>query len=185
MPYTAEIDHTTPTAFRFLVDQPGSMADAAEPAPTKAQYVVDVRNRTPATRITRCTKAEGTRDQLHVDVIGHSDASAQNGMAAALTASVLHPVSAIETGLLPVDDRTRQIDDGAGWLVSATVKVPVRFEARAGGWGPMCEATTTVAETLAAWCDQHPNSSLRRDGVLNDAEFAAQKAGILGDGVTA
>jgi hypothetical protein len=158
MAYTAEISRTTPTAFLFLVDQSGSMQDATESGTTKAQFVADVLNRTLATLITRCTKAEGTRDYFHVGVLGYSDASARNGLAGALATDILHPISAIEAAPLRIEQRQRRQDDGAGGLVTTNVNFPVWFEARAGGGTPMCHAITSAAETLAAWCDQHPDS---------------------------
>lgn len=158
MAYTAEISRTVPTAFLFLVDQSGSMQDTMESGTTKAQFVADVLNRTLTTLITRCTKAEGTRDYFHVGVIAYSDSDARNGLTGPLGTSILNPISAIEAAPLRVEDRTRRVDDGAGGLVSQSVKFPVWFEAHAGGGTPMCHAITTAAEVIAAWCDQHPDS---------------------------
>lgn len=158
MTYTAEISRTVPAAFLFLVDQSGSMQDMMESGKTKAQFVADVLNRTLATLITRCTKAEGTRDYFHVGVIGYSDADARNGLSGPLAGQILHPISAIENAPLRVEDRTKRVDDGAGGLVNQTIKFPVWFEAHAGGGTPMCHAITTAAEAVAAWCDQHPES---------------------------
>lgn len=158
MTYTAEISRTVPTAFLFLVDQSGSMQDVMESGTTKAQFVADVLNRTLTTLITRCTKAEGTRDYFHVGVIGYSDSQAQNGLAGPLAGSVLNPISAIEAAPLRVEDRMKRVDDGAGGLVNQPMKFPVWFEAHAGGGTPMCHAITTAAEVIAAWCDQHPDS---------------------------
>jgi hypothetical protein len=158
MTYNAEISRTVPTAFLFLVDQSGSMQDMMESGKTKAQFVADVLNRTLATLITRCTKAEGTRDYFHVGVIGYSDSDARNGLSGQLGGQILNPISAIESAPLRVEDRSKRVDDGAGGLVNQTIKFPVWFEAHAGGGTPMCHAITTAAEAVAAWCDQHPDS---------------------------
>lgn len=158
MTYQAEISRTTPTAFLFLVDQSGSMQDTMENGKTKAQFVADVLNRTLATLITRCTKSEGTRDYFHVGVLGYSGSSADNGLAGALSSTVLHPISQIEAHPLRVEERTKRMDDGAGGLVNQSIKFPVWFEAKAGGGTPMCHAITRAAEELAGWCDANPDS---------------------------
>ena len=158
MSYSAEISRTSPTAFLFLVDQSGSMQEAMEKGKSKAQFVVDVLNRTLATLITRCTKSEGTRDYFEVGVLGYSGSVAENGLSGALSSTILHPISRIEAHPLRVEDRTKRVDDGAGGLVNQTIKFPVWFEPKAAGGTPMCNAITTAAEQLAAWCDAHPDS---------------------------
>ncbi len=157
MSYSAEISRTSPTAFLFLVDQSGSMQEAMENGKSKAQFVADVLNRTLATLITRCTKSEGTRDYFEVGVLGYSGAVAENGLSGALSTVILHPISRIEAHPLRVEDRTKRVDDGAGGLVNQTIKFPVWFEPKAAGGTPMCNAITTAAEQLAAWCDAHPD----------------------------
>ena len=158
MSYSAEISRTSPTAFLFLVDQSGSMQEAMEKGKSKAQFVADVLNRTLATLITRCTKSEGTRDYFEVGVLGYSGSVAENGLSGALSSVILHPISRIEAHPLRVEDRTKRVDDGAGGLVNQTIKFPVWFEPKAAGGTPMCNAITTAAEQLAAWCDAHPDS---------------------------
>ncbi len=157
MSYSAEISRTSPTAFLFLVDQSGSMQEAMENGKSKAQFVADVLNRTLATLITRCTRSEGTRDYFEVGVLGYSGAVAENGLSGALSSVILHPISRIEAHPLRVEDRTKRVDDGAGGLVNQTIKFPVWFEPKAAGGTPMCNAITTAAEQLAAWCDAHPD----------------------------
>lgn len=157
MSYSAEISRTSPTAFVFLVDQSGSMQEVMENGKSKAQFVADVLNRTLATLITRCTKSEGTRDYFEVGVLGYSGATAENGLSGALSSVILHPISRIEGHPLRVEDRTKRVDDGAGGLVNQTIKFPVWFEPKAAGGTPMCNAITTAAEQLAAWCDAHPD----------------------------
>lgn len=158
MSYSAEISRTSPTAFLFLVDQSGSMQDTMANGKSKAQFVADVLNRTFATLITRCTKSEGTRDYFEIGVLGYSGAIAENGLSGALSGTILHPISQIEAHPLRVEDRVKRVDDGAGGLVEQSIKFPVWFEPKAGGGTPMCNAITTAAEQLVAWCDTHPDS---------------------------
>ncbi|WP_307734350.1 VWA domain-containing protein [Xanthomonas albilineans] len=158
MSYTAEISRTSPTAFLFLVDQSGSMQEVMTNGKSKAQFVADVLNRTLAALITRCTKSEGTRNYFEIGVLGYSGSDVQNGLAGALSHTVLNPISEIEANPLRVEDRVKRVDDGAGGLASQSIKFPVWFEARASGGTPMCNAITSAAAELVAWCDAHPDS---------------------------
>ncbi|MGQ7862956.1 vWA domain-containing protein [Pseudomonas sp. 32A] len=158
MSYSAEISRTSPTAFLFLVDQSGSMQDIMTNGKSKAQFVADVLNRTFATLITRCTKSEGTRDYFEVGVLGYSGSTAVNGLVGGLSGTILHPISKIEANPLRIEDRFKRVDDGAGGLVDQSIKFPVWFEPKASGGTPMCNAITTAAEQLVAWCDSHPDS---------------------------
>jgi hypothetical protein len=158
MPYEAEISRSNPTAFVFLVDQSGSMADKLSTGKAKADQVADVLNRTLATLITRCTKADGTRDYFDIGVIGYGGDSPYNGFQGELGSAILHPISRIESAPLRVDERSKRMDDGAGSLVEVPVKFPVWFEPRASGGTPMRQALTKAAEELVTWCDAHPES---------------------------
>jgi hypothetical protein len=158
MSYTAEISRSNPTAFLFLVDQSGSMDDKMSSGRSKAQQVADVLNRTLATLITRCTKSEGTRNYFEIGVIAYGGNSVGNGFQGALGASILHPISAIESSPLKIEERQKKVDDGAGGIISQSIKFPVWFEPQASGGTPMCQAITLAAEELVAWCDAHPNS---------------------------
>lgn len=159
MPYTAEISRSTPTAFLFLVDQSGSMEDKLpSTGRSKAEQVADVLNRTLAVLITRCTKAEGTRNYFEIGVIAYGANGAYNGFKGALSSTVLNPISAIEAAPLTIEDRKKKMDDGAGGIIEQSVKFPVWFEPHAEGGTPMCQAITKAAEELVAWCDGHPAS---------------------------
>src|SRR5665811_1916532 len=117
MPYTAEISRGNPSAFLFLVDQSGSMSDKLSSGKSKAEQVADVLNRTLATLITRCTKAEGTRDYFDIGVVGYGGAGAYNGFQGELSSSILHPIAAIEASPLRIDERRKKVDDGAGGIL--------------------------------------------------------------------
>jgi hypothetical protein len=158
MSHQAQISRTSPTAFLFVVDQSGSMADKMSIGKSKAEFVSDALNRTLMNLIGRCTKAEGVRDYFEVGVIGYGGRGVDNGFSGALGGRVLNPVSAIEQNPTRVEDRKRKMDDGAGGIVETSVKFPVWFEPRADGGTPMRAALTKAAEELAAWCDAHPES---------------------------
>lgn len=158
MSYTAEISRSQPTAFLFLVDQSGSMNDKMASGRSKAQFVADVLNRTLMELITRCARAEGTRDYFHLGVIAYGDSGVGNGFHGTLGGSILHPISQLEANPLRVEDRKRKVDDGAGGVIEQTVKFPVWFEAKASGGTPMRTAISQAAQELVAWCDTHPES---------------------------
>ena len=157
MSYTAEISRSNPTALLFLVDQSASMDDKMSTGRSKAQQVADVLNRTLANLIIRCQKSEGVRNYFDIGVIGYGGSGAFNGFQGNLSGSVLHPISAIESSPLNIEERKKKIDDGAGGIIDQTIKFPVWFEPKAGGGTPMCQGITKAAEELVSWCDAHPN----------------------------
>ena len=158
MPYTAEISRSQPTALLFLIDQSGWMDDRMASGRSKAQFLADVLNRTLMELITRCARAEGTRDYFHMGVFAYGDSGVGNGFHGTLGGSILHPISQIEAHPLRVEERKRRVDDGAGGVSEQTVKFPVWFEAQASGGTPMRAALAQAAEELGPWCDAHPES---------------------------
>ncbi|MBB4843169.1 hypothetical protein HNP55_001688 [Paucibacter oligotrophus] len=158
MSYQAQISRTSPTAFLFVVDQSGSMADKMSSGRSKAEFVADALNRTLVNLVTRCSKSEGVRDYFDVGVIGYSGTTVGNGFAGPLGGKILNAISEIERNPLRVEDRKRKMDDGAGGIIETCIKFPVWFEPRADGGTPMHAALTKAAEELVAWCDAHPES---------------------------
>ncbi len=158
MPYTAAIERSNPTVFLFLIDQSGSMGEKMASERTKAQFVADAVNKILSTQITRCTKAEGTRDYFDIGVIGYSDTGPYNSLQGPLGGSILHKISEFEANPLRVEQRKQKMDDGAGGIVEMPVEFPIWFEPHANGGTPMRQAFVMAAEELAAWCDAHPDS---------------------------
>ena len=140
MPYVAEISRKNPTAFVFLLDQSGSMSDPmAGTSKTKADAVADAINKLLQTLILRCAKSEGIRDYFHVGVIGYGDQAAP-ALRETLTGPLIVPIRQLADHPLRIEQRTKQEDDGAGGIVSKTVKFPVWFDAKAEGLTLMCKA---------------------------------------------
>ncbi len=158
MAHSAQINRSNPTAFLFLIDQSGSMEDRMSTGKSKAQQVSDVLNRTLANLITRCTKADGTRDYFDVGVIAYGGYGISNGFQGELNTRFLNSISAVEASPLRIEERQKRIDDGAGGLVEQTIKFPVWFEPQASGGTPMCAALAKVAEELIEWSNSHPDS---------------------------
>lgn len=156
--YEAEISRTNPTAYIFLVDQSGSMADPMSGGTTKSRFVADVINRTLRDLVVRCSREEGIRDYFDVAVIGYGDQVVRNPLAGVLGGDWMHPISAVADHTLRVEDRPRKVDDGAGGLVTQNVKFPVWMDPVQSGGTPMQAAIATCAQIVADWSDAHPNS---------------------------
>jgi hypothetical protein len=157
MAYTAEISRTNPSSFLFLVDQSGSMAQlmAGGGGRKKSEVVADALNRLLQTLVLRCAKADGVRDYFHVGVIGYGTQAAP-ALGGGLAGRKLVPVSAVANQALRVEQRTKQVDDGAGGLVGRAVKCPVWFEPAAEGKTPMCKAFDLAWEVLSDFLVEAP-----------------------------
>jgi len=156
--YTAEISRSNPTAYLFLVDQSASMNDPMLSGRSKAEFVSDILNRTLRDLVVRCTREDGVRNYFDVGIITYSHNEVSNGLGGALASSWIHPISVIADNTLRVEDRVKQVDDGAGGLVSQTVKFPVWIDPRGYGGTPMQQAIAQAAHVIADWSDAHPNS---------------------------
>jgi uncharacterized protein YegL len=158
MTYSAEISRDNPTCLLFVIDQSGSMDEKMITSKSKAEFVADVLNKTIYTLITNCTRAGGVRNYFDIGVIGYGGGGVGPGLGGALSGNVIHPITALETSPLRIEDRTRLDDDGAGGVLERKIKFPVWFDATSSGGTPMCAALTKAAESIVAWCDAHPNS---------------------------
>jgi hypothetical protein len=146
MSYSAEISRTNPTAFMFVIDQSGSMADpVGDTDLSRAEFVCDALNRIVVNLITRSSKSEGVRDYFHIGAIGYGGSTVANALSGSLGNKSFNPISAFEQHPLRVEQR-----DG--------MPFPVWFEPYAGGGTPMRKAMRTAAQALAEWCDEYPES---------------------------
>jgi hypothetical protein len=157
MPYTAQISRTEPTALLFVIDQSGSMDERMETGGSKAAFVADVLNKTLYQLVIRCTRADGVRNYFDVGVMAYGGNGVRSGFSGALSSGLLHPISAIESNPLRIEERNKRVPDGAGGLVDQATKFPVWFDSVSSGGTPMCEAMRKTAEVLVQWCDAHPS----------------------------
>jgi hypothetical protein len=159
MPYTAEISRSNPTCFLFLIDQSGSMADTVpnNPNKKKADAVADAINRLLQNLVIRCAKEEGVRDYFYAGVIGYG-ATVGPAFSGALTGKELVSISDIGNMPARIEDRTKKIDDGAGGITEQSIRLPIWFDAVAGGGTPMCQALSLAQGILQKWIVQHPSS---------------------------
>lgn len=140
VPYVAEISRTNPACFLFLIDQSGSMCDPISGGTQrKADVVSDAINRWLQMLTLSCARTEGIRDYFHVGVIGYGS-TVGPAFGGVLSGRCMVPLSEAGNNPLRVEQRTKQVPDGAGGLVSQTVKFPVWFEPVANDLTPMCQA---------------------------------------------
>jgi hypothetical protein len=188
MPYTAEINRSSPTAFIFVIDQSGSMADAmpgSDPPKKKCDAVADSVNNLLRNLSLRCARPDGVRDYFYVGVIGYGTTvgSAYGG---SLAGQELVPLSALANSPAKVEERTKKTDDGAGGLIDQKVKFPVWFEPKANGGTPMCQALGLARKWIETWVNLHPSSFPPTvihitDGESTDSADPAEANRMVGD----
>jgi hypothetical protein len=154
-----EISRTNPTCVIFLVDQSHSMEKTfgGQPGKKKSEGVADAINRLLQNLVLKCAKSDGVRDYFHVGIFGYGGAGVKSGLGGKLTGQDLAPISALANNPLRVEQRKRQVDDGAGGLVEQSVRFPIWFEPAATGKTPMCAAVDKARETVEGFLKQFPN----------------------------
>ncbi len=188
MPYTAEINRSSPTAFIFVIDQSGSMADAmpgSDPPKKKCDAVADIVNNLLRELCLRCKTDTEVRDYFYVGVIGYG-ATVGSAYGGSLAGQELVPLSALANSPAKVEERTKKTDDGAGGLVEQRVKFPVWFEPKANGGTPMCQALGLARKWLETWVNLHPSSFPPTvihitDGESTDSADPAEANRMVGD----
>ena len=156
MPYSAEISRSNPSCFLFLIDRSGSMNEPISGSTRKkADAVAHAVNRLLQTLVLRCAKSEGVRDYYQVGVIGYGS-QVLPALGGALAGRPLVPISEVANQPLRLEQRTRQVEDGAGGLVDQTVRAPVWFEPVADGPTPMCAALDMAWVVLADFLVRYP-----------------------------
>jgi hypothetical protein len=166
MSYSAEISRTSPAAFIFLLDQSASMQDGfggaeqkGDAAPSKARVLADVVNRLLQNLVLRCAKEDGVRDYFHVGVIGYGERVQPLIQPAPGYGTVddLIPISHVAERPLRLEERLKQMSNGAGEVTERRVKVPVWFDPQAKNGTPMCQALDQAAGMVRRWIDIHPH----------------------------
>ena len=159
MPYSAEISRTSPSAFVFIIDQSGSMADKipnSDPPKRKCDAVADAINNLLRNLSLKCARPEGVRDYYYVGVIGYGT-NVGPAWSGALANKELMPLSELAASPAKVEERSKKVDDGAGGLVEQKVKFPVWFEPVANGGTPMCRGLSIANQWIDAWLKGHPS----------------------------
>jgi hypothetical protein len=157
MAYTAEISRANPSAFVFLLDQSGSMADSIGSGEVrrKADVVADALNRLLSELAIKCAKEEGVRDYFHVAVVGYGS-SVGSAFGGALSGRDLVPLSEVASVPARLEERTKKVDDGAGGLVEQSVKFPIWVEPITNGGTPMTQALQLAQGLVQGFVANHP-----------------------------
>lgn len=158
MSYTAEVSRSNPACILFLLDQSASMLEnwGGETGKQKADGVATIINRFLHNLVLKCTKSEGVRDYFHVGILTYGN-EVRSGFSGALAGRDLVPISEIAETPLRIERRTRLMDDGAGGLITRTVRAPVWFDPVARGGTFMCSALSMAEAIVRKWLDEHPD----------------------------
>ena len=105
----------------------------------------------------KCARAEGIRDYFDVGVIGYGK-HVLPAFGGTLKGMELAAISQVAGNPIRIEERTRQVEDGAGGLVNQTVKFPIWFDPVAENGTPMCEALTKAQSILQNWIGSHATS---------------------------
>lgn len=160
MPYSAEISRTNPSCFLFLIDQSGSMVDpiaGSAEGKRKCDSVADAINRLLHNLIIKCARGEGVRNFYDVSVIGYG-ATVGPGFSGPLAGRDIVPISEVANSPARVEERIREIDDGAGGKIQQKTRFPVWFEPVAKGTTPMGGALDLAGHFLSGWVSAHQYS---------------------------
>jgi hypothetical protein len=160
MPYSAEINRSNPSAFIFVIDQSGSMADpmpGSDPPKKKCDAVADSVNNLLRNLSLKCAHPDGVRDYFYIGVIGYGQ-EVGSAFGGNLSGKDLVPLSILAESPTKVEERTKKIDDGAGGLIDQKVKFPIWFEPKSNGGTPMCRALDLAKEWVEEWVSLHPLS---------------------------
>ncbi len=155
MPYSAEISRTNPSCFIFLIDQSGSMVEpiSGGDGKRKCDVVADSINRLLHNLIIKCARGEGIRDFYELAVIGYG-AQVAPGFSGPLAGRDIVPLSEVANNPARVEERIKELDDGAGGVIQQKTKFPVWFEPVAKGTTPMGGALDLAHHLLSGWCQQ-------------------------------
>jgi hypothetical protein len=159
MPYSAEISRQNPSCFLFLIDQSGSMVEPISGGDNKRKCdsVADAINRLLHNLIIKCARGEGIRNFYEVAVIGYG-AQVAPAFSGKLAGRDIVPISEVAASPARVEERTKEVDDGAGGTVTRKVKFPIWFEPMAKGTTPMGQALSLAHKLLSDWVGIHQNS---------------------------
>ncbi len=158
MSYSAEISRANPSCFLFIIDQSGSMSDKyASIQKPKSEALADVINRMLQQLVIKCAKSEGVRDYYYVGVIGYGANGVGPAFSGSLSGKDLIPLSEIANNPARIEERIKNVSDGAGGLVETFIKFPIWFDPVASGGTPMTEAFRKANIIIESWLDSNPH----------------------------
>lgn len=159
MSYSVVPNRANPMAILFVVDQSGSMSDTMpKTGNTKADQVATVINKMFSELITKATRQDGVRHYYDVGVIGYGYKGVYNALQGPFSEHILNPIDQIATKPLRVEQRMNEVVTATGDIVQVPESFSIWFDPVASGGTPMSGAMKLAAETIAPWCDAHPDS---------------------------
>lgn len=182
--YSVVPNRSNPMAILFVVDQSGSMEDKMpKSGRTKAVQVADVINKMLSELITKARRENEVRHYYDVGVIGYGGNRVYNALKGSLETQILNPIGTINDNPLRVEKRMNTAVTATGDLIEIPENFSIWFDPVAYGGTPMNAALQLAAETIAPWCDAHPNSFPPvvihiTDGEYNDSDPSNTAEGI-------
>lgn len=161
--YLAEINRERPGCILVLLDQSASMGDpfAGDRTIRKANAAADAINKLLMDLVIQCTQNfdEGPRNYFDVGVIGYgSRAGVGPCFGGVLSGRELVSIQDLAINQLRVEERAKRVADGAGGVVTVSVRFPVWFDPVAEAGTPMAEAMQRAKRVLEPWVSRHENS---------------------------
>jgi hypothetical protein len=164
MSYEAEISRENPTAFFFLVDQSFSMQETLAGTPnSKSVMLATIINRLINNLVIRSSKGDEVFDYFDVALIGYGNSNyggsrVGSAFGGPLANRDIVPLSEVADYPIRIEQRTKQVDDGAGGLTPMQIEFPVWLEPVASHDTPMNEAMSYAFNLVSDWVAQHPKS---------------------------
>lgn len=160
MSYELAISRANPTCFLFLIDQSGSMMDpiqGIQDNPRKADFIVDLINKTIQTLVLQASKDDGIRRYYQVGALGYGS-DVTNLLGWLSSEDELVWIDKLADNPKLIETREKKESDGAGGFVSLEHPFPVWIESVASGRTSMCEALEKAKVILEEWVDNNPNA---------------------------
>jgi serine/threonine protein kinase len=159
MSYTARIARDNPSCFVCLIDQSGSMDDPIRGGngKKKCDAAADAINKILHDLTIKCTKSEGTRNYFDLAVIGYG-AKVHSAFVGNLAGEGFVTISEVAKSPLRIEEREKEMPDGAGGIMKQTVKFPVWFDSVARNGTPLDEALDMTYDIVTDWIRTHKNS---------------------------
>ena len=157
--YTQSITRTHRTAFIFVIDGSGSMAEKIRfrgRLMTKADAVASITNGMLFELIERARRSDGVRNYYDIAVLGYSG----DDEVSSLLPGDRDTLSVTELAAVRPDVRRETVECRLpdGGIALRELPVPVWIEPRAAGQTPMCEALRRVRDIAAEWTARAANA---------------------------
>lgn len=160
MPYSQEISRLNPSAFVFLIDQSGSMAEEFRQndlRQRKCEFLADAMNRILNNIVLRGQKDDGVRNYFDISVIGYGT-TVGPALGGNLAGRLMVPLKELADNPIRVENRKKKTADGTGGFIEVDIRFPIYFEPIAGSGTPMCSAFDVAGNLLSDWIGKHQDA---------------------------